>query len=294
MYIEKEYIEMPNPEFPIKTYIVDNLTRKLSSSYHVHQEIEIIYMIKGSMTFWISGNQVIINEGKVLLINSMIAHASEETSGEYIKVCLLQFKPNIIYNSGQFSDFKYLSTFLESTNLSYQIVDSSLSDDYNELSIQLNKIVQEFTEKKVAYELSIKSIIYRILTILYRNEVLNFDSMKSLYKKKEEFKKLEQVIRFIEVNYKDEIPLEKVCEMLKVNYYYFCRLFKKATGNTFIQYLNFVRISVAEKLLITTEMSITDIIFETGFSSLSYFNRIFKKFKGCNPSEYRKIHHKIL
>ena len=111
--------------------------------------------------------------------------------------------------------------------------------------------------------------------MLYRNGVLNFNSANSIYKQKETFLKLDKVIEYVESHYNENINVEKACELLNINYYYFCRLFKKATGSTFIQYLNFVRISVAEKLILTTDMSITRIIMETGFSSLSYFNRIF-------------------
>ncbi|MBU3113281.1 AraC family transcriptional regulator [Clostridium lacusfryxellense] len=290
MYIETEIIQMPDPSFPIKTYIVDNLNLKLAANYHVHPEIEIIYMIKGSMTFRISGCDVVVNEGKILLINSMAVHASSLTSDPYVKMCLLQFKPDVIYSSGHFSEFKYLAPFLQEGDLNYQIIDSKLSKDFQELTKCLNEIVIEFTRKTIAYELSIKSIIYRILTILYRNGIFNLNNMINLYKKKENFKRLEPVINYVENNYKDDITLEKACDILKINYYYFCRVFKNATGNTFIQYLNFVRISVAENLLVTTDMTITDVIFETGFSSLSYFNRTFKKFKGCSPSQYKKFY----
>lgn len=289
MYIATEIIHMPDPGFPINTYIVDSLNIKLAAGYHVHPEIEIIYMIKGSMTFWISGTNVVVSKGKILIINSMAVHASEMADDTYAKMCLLQFKPDVIYSSGNFSEFKYLAPFLQVNELNFQIIDSNLSDDFQELTKSLNEIVVEFTKKRIAYELSIKSIIYRVLTILYRNGIFNFDIMSNFYKKKENFKRLEPVISYVESSYKDDITLEKACEILGLNYYYFCRMFKKTTGNTFIQYLNFVRISVAEKLLLTSDMSITDIIFETGFSSLSYFNRTFKKFKGCSPSEYKKL-----
>ena len=68
---------------------------------------------------------------------------------------------------------------------------------------------------------------------------------------------------------------------------YFCRIFKSAIGATFTEYLNFVRICKAEKKLATTSESILEISAEVGFSSVSYFNKIFKKYKNCSPSAYR-------
>ncbi|MBE3102525.1 MAG: helix-turn-helix transcriptional regulator [Firmicutes bacterium] len=112
--------------------------------------------------------------------------------------------------------------------------------------------------------------------------------MDSLYQQNEELNRLGKVIEYIELHYNEDINVEMACGLLNLNYFYFCRMFKKVIGRTFVQYLNYVRVSVAEKLLLTTNMPITDIIMETGFSSLSYFNRIFKSHKGCSPSTFRK------
>lgn len=77
--------------------------------------------------------------------------------------------------------------------------------------------------------------------------------------------------------------------MLHLNKDYFCRLFKKATGTSVIEYLNFARVCKAEELL-KSDMNITDIAYTVGFSSLSYFNRSFNKYKGYSPTCYRKFH----
>lgn len=288
--IEKEIVEITDPELPMKTYIVDSLSRDLSSTYHVHPEIEIIYMIKGGMRFWISGEEVEVGEGKILLINSMLIHASELLEDSYTKMCLLQFKPDVLYNTGQFNEFKYFTPFLQERSLEFKVIDTALKEDYHKLIECLNDIVIDFEQKKIAYEISIKSSIYRIMTILYRNEILKFGIMDDLYKRKEVFNRIQPVISYVETNYAEDIDLESACDLLKVNYFYFCRLFKRATGKTYVEYLNYVRLSVAEKLLITSDKSITEICTETGFSSLSYFNRIFKREKGFNPTDYRKFY----
>ena len=69
---------------------------------------------------------------------------------------------------------------------------------------------------------------------------------------------------------------------------YFCRLFKKGTGKSYIDYLNYVRVSTAEELLRTTDLSISIIMEKTGFTSLSYFTKVFKNQNGISPSSYRK------
>lgn len=86
----------------------------------------------------------------------------------------------------------------------------------------------------------------------------------------------------------EQMTLGEIGELLNLNESYFCRLFKKATGSTFTEYLNFVRICKAEHM-IKNGASISESAYGVGFSSLSYFNRVFKKYKFCSPSDYKKI-----
>ena len=100
--------------------------------------------------------------------------------------------------------------------------------------------------------------------------------------------KILPVLSYVNENYNENISLEKASAMLGFEQSYFCRIFKAATGATFTEYLNFVRICKAEKLLAKTSLCILDIALEVGFSSVSYFIRVFKKYKNCSPSHYRR------
>ena len=102
-----------------------------------------------------------------------------------------------------------------------------------------------------------------------------------------EIQKILPALEYVNVNYSDDISLEEASSLLGFEVSYFCRLFKQATGATFTEYLNFVRICKAEKLLATTTDTVLDVSASVGFSSVSYFNRIFKKYKNSSPSVYR-------
>ena len=79
--------------------------------------------------------------------------------------------------------------------------------------------------------------------------------------------------------------MARLCNM---SYRYFSRIFKRVMNKSFNDYLNFVRITEAEKLLTATDMNITEIAYATGFSSSSYFIKIFSKYKNVSPSRFRK------
>ena len=87
------------------------------------------------------------------------------------------------------------------------------------------------------------------------------------------------------------MSLEEISSMLGFNESYFCHIFKQATGTTFTEYLNFVRVCKAEKMLSQNKGSITEIAEAVGFCSVSYFNRIFKKYKNCSPGYYRHLNY---
>jgi AraC-like DNA-binding protein len=107
-----------------------------------------------------------------------------------------------------------------------------------------------------------------------------------------ELKAVERVLpalRYISENYSKQITLEEVSCILSVDKAHFCRLFKKAMNVSFTDYLNFVRLNHAEELLRKTDMSVSEIAYEVGILSSSYFAEIFKKFNSITPTQYRKM-----
>ena len=101
---------------------------------------------------------------------------------------------------------------------------------------------------------------------------------------------LKDVHKYIKNNYTRKLCLDETAKVSCLSKHHFCRVFKTLTGQTFIEYVNNMRIEKAKELLRKSLLSITDICFKVGFDSISNFNRTFKKISGMAPSEYRKIH----
>jgi AraC-like DNA-binding protein len=92
---------------------------------------------------------------------------------------------------------------------------------------------------------------------------------------------------FIEDNQAEDLSLAKVARAVNTSTFYFCKMFKKATGLTFTEYLGRVRVERAKSLLLSPHARVSEVAFEVGFQSLSQFNRVFKRITGLSPSEYR-------
>ena len=94
--------------------------------------------------------------------------------------------------------------------------------------------------------------------------------------------------QFIQENQANEIKLGTVAKAVNTSTFYFCKMFKKATGLHFTQYLARVRIEKAKNLLLNPNLRVSEIAYEVGFQSLTHFNRVFRKVAGHSPSAYRK------
>ena len=85
----------------------------------------------------------------------------------------------------------------------------------------------------------------------------------------------------------NELPIIDIAEACTLSQYYFMKFFKKHQGMTCTEYVNLYRLDMATKLLSTTDNSVTEISFETGFNSVSYFNKLFKEKFKVTPKEFR-------
>ena len=257
------------------------------SSLHIHDEIEFLY-IEGGVFHCLAGNDELIAEkGDIIYIASRVPHATKALACN-THCSMLQFSTiNFIETRENIS--KYLYRFINLGEIPSTVIKKGTPENAA-LTNFIRLIIRENENKALGYESFIKSGIHSILGFLYRNEILlNADTYFN-------FKYVDKVLpalSYIDSNYTEQLTLEQLAEHLNLNTYYFCRLFKKATNSTFTEYLNFVRIAKSEKLLTSSSMSVSDISLEVGFASVSYFNRVFKRFKGCSPNEYKKIKYKI-
>jgi AraC-like DNA-binding protein len=130
--------------------------------------------------------------------------------------------------------------------------------------------------------------ILRILAETDDYELLHPTPFKNQYNQKER-ERLKKLYRFIDEQYHRKIEIEEVAALSNLTKAGFCRYFKKITRKTFTEFLNRYRINQAQRLLLL-DKNVTEVCFECGFGSLSYFNRIFKKITGENPLAFKKRH----
>ena len=245
---------------------------------HYHDELEFIRVTEGEIVCSVYDKKYVARAGDVIFVNSRVPHSTESV-GKY-SYGLLQFKESEFYDNEITRVIKYSVRFQSQMYYPAKVFSS------HELCSVIDDIFREREKEEKSYDVFIKSDVYRILGMLYRAEVLS--DAERMYNTRE-VQKIIPILSYINSNYHENLTLEFVSAQLGFDQSYFCRIFKSATGATFTEYLNFVRICKAEKLLIKTHDSILSISEAVGFSSVSYFNRIFKRYRNCSPRIYRTV-----
>ena len=246
------------------------------SSPHRHDELELLLIYSGVFCVNVQGKDYVGKAGDVIFVNSGVPHATRAI--EPSTTGLLQFKQTNFLDADVARIIKYSVRLSDLSGEPVKILRAP------ELFASIKEIFDESVAKRTAYDFFIKSGIYKIMGILYREQVLS--DAEKLYSTKE-MQKILPALVYINSSYAEDVTLEQASAKLNFDPSYFCRLFKSAVGATFTEYLSFVRICKAEKLLSETNDSIIAISEAVGFSSVSYFNRIFKRFRGCTPRYYR-------
>jgi len=103
---------------------------------------------------------------------------------------------------------------------------------------------------------------------------------------------VEQICAYLSANYHQKFSLTEVAARFYLSPYYLSRLFRRVTGQSIVDYINNRRIEAAQKLLETTELSISAVAEQTGFASAAHFRRVFREVMGTGPLQYRKGHKK--
>lgn len=270
----------------------DNRERTFSVSYrkalshhmpisHFHSTYEIFYLMSGKREFFIKDRTMVINEGDVIIISPNILHRTTNTEMPKHERLIVNIHEN--YMAAVNASYRdILQPLFENE---YLIVKCSLHD---RLAIEAlgQNIRQEMQEKKVGFEMYAQTLVLQLLMICCRHVKQN--SMEPMESPSPMHERISEVVRYINSYYMQELSLHLLADKFYISPYYLSRFFKEATGFTFVEYLNSVRIKEAKKLLELSSMKVSLISKKVGFGSVTHFGRVFKSVTGYTPLYYRK------
>lgn len=252
-----------DPSFPIIFHFDSKDTNNDIFFPHWHENIEMLYFIEGQANITINQQHTIASKGDLVVINSEQFH-NVKLVGESCKYYC------IIINKTLYND---------DNELFQTIINDKIITNY------INLLIDELSNKKENYKEISKHIIASLFLNLKRSFKMTEEELflNNTGHKKTELAK--STIKYIKSNYKQEISIDDICKYLGFTKCYLCHTFKEVTSQTIIDYINYVRCSHAQKLLLTGKYNVCESANMSGFNSMSYFSKIYKKFFGKLPSE---------
>lgn len=254
---------------------------------HWHTAVEIIMPVHNKYHVFADSREFCMKEGDIIILNSGTLHKLDSPLiGERI---ILQFGDYLLYS------LKEMETLLV---LLPSVMYFSKEEDpyhlYDFIKNTLDKIIQEYDQQQSFFGSAIYAYLIEIFASIGRNllwrlpeaHLSTADSDPS--KQKEYMDNIMIACNYINQHYQEKISLEKIADISGFSRFHFTRIFKQCMKMTFYEYLSKKRIASAEEQLATTSLSIIEIAMNSGFSSISSFNRTFKAIVGCSPSSYRK------
>ena len=279
---QKPAFEAIEPSFG-HSYLYQKFDSSLSNSnttWHYHPEIELVYVNGGAGKRQIGSHVSYYSKGDLILIGSNLPHCgfTDKLTGNESET-VIQMKQDFLGN-----DFFNIPEMKKIQNL-LEIAKGGIAFS--------GRTKQKIGEKMEVLEY--QTDFQRLLSVLnILNELANSKEMKVLnaegFAMETEVKdndRINIVFNHVKSNFKEEITLEEISNMVSMTIPSFCRYFKKITNKTFTQFVNEYRLVHASKLLAEQPLSITEVCFESGFNNFSHFNKSFKAFTGQNPSQYR-------
>lgn len=271
-----------DPMFPYNTYPCSIPLDFYDVPLHWHNEMEIIYVKKGKgrvtidfETHYVEGGDIVILLPGQLHGISQLDHYSMEYENIIFSTEMLLSRHKDSLNSEFFDPFL-------SGNIAFDNIITRDHEIYPQLSACLNKADQVCSTFEKGYKLALKGYLFEFFFVIFRH---SDDAVPE--KSNKHLNKIKEILKFIETNYHEPITIEDIASLSGFSASHFMRFFKNSMGTSFIDYLNDYRLSMASRMLMSSDDTILNIAADCGYDNLSYFNRLFKRRYGMPPSHYR-------
>lgn len=258
-------------------------TQYINFSNHWHTALEIIMPLEDEYTVLIQQQEYLLNQGDIFVIPAGSVHSLHcpKSGARFIYILELDFFSHL-------PGFNYILSLLGQPIHIHNDMDS---DFYKAEASLMMELAEHYWGNSITKEMNIYSCLLSFFAKIGENAVNTITPTSGTSAKANALiNRLSMVLDYLDTHYSENITLEEVASLACFSKFYFTRLFKQYTNQTFYDYLSTKRIKAAEQMLIVPNIPITEISLKSGFSSLSSFNRTFKRLKGCSPSEYRTLY----
>lgn len=278
--------------YPVELITVDCTQPDAPIVYwHWHEEIEFQYIQQGQAYITCDEDNITVTEGDIVFINQAVRHFITPAGADGVIFSSIVVNPSFILGFGQLDlENKYINPI--TANRSFGFLHITCEDSlYQQFMPPLKQLITLNENCPSGYELLSKACILQLWKLLYDQlPVKASDSSRlSARTANQDAQRVKQAMLYIQEHFMEPVTLDDIAESILVSKSECCRCFRRATGLSPIEYLMKYRVMESAKYMHRrTHESISEIAGAVGFNNVSYFNKIFKRFIGCTPTEYRK------
>ena len=259
--------------------------------WHWHEEIEMFYVIEGEVKILIDDYIGVLKKGQGIFINQNVLHSMHMNNSNNAVFSSVVFHPSFLFGYGRtIMSVKYLTPILVNSNMKYLVFDNGSQDEVYLMEC-LSTTVSALNNKEIGYELLCKALLCKIWYLLLQVSHTTLPQGAKTKRIANDEYRIKEAILYIEEHYAQDISLNDIANSIHISKSECCRCFKRILHVTPFEYLIKYRIYSATKMMQRHDpnaASIGTLATSIGFSNISYFNKIFKKYLGFTPTEYKK------
>lgn len=281
-----------------KYFVVSRLTHDSTASMHTshsHSQCELYYLISGECTMLSGQKNYLLTPGMILIIPPNVSHKTTYRLATTSERLTVEFSPEYISDIAEEFGTVWMERFFynspiylpQNSRSHIEHMFTTLMED-KQPAISLSPEDSTGSQQEDIFSDCVRKLHFQeiIIELLRRNTHADYVTAENILISDIT---VADALRYIDANYNEPLTLEGVADMCQLNPSYFSSKFKSVNGIGFKEYLNNVRIIHAEKLLLETDMSITEIAMKCGYETSNYFGDAFRRINNCSPSQFRRM-----
>ena len=253
--------------------------------WHWHEEIELVYLSKGTLQCAVGNRRFPLRKGEALFINTGIPHAFFEESGIPYEESDIVFHPRLIYGDvGSIFYEKYMLPLMRCPSMAGFAFRKDL-DWQREAALSIKEAVTVCRTKPELYEFTVREALTNVFTLLLRHnsgELQQTEARSSFL-----MERVKRMLDYFHSHYQESISVEQLAKQANICKRECQRDFKKVLGLTPTQYFEQYRLAMSLRLLTESSCSIIEIADQCGLQSPSYFTKLFREKYGVTPTAFR-------
>ncbi|XRG79614.1 AraC family transcriptional regulator [Rossellomorea sp. GAMAL-10_SWC] len=278
----KELTKHQTVVLPIACY--ETTIKKNINSYiplHWHEEFQFVHVVKGEAIFQINEENIFVQEGEGLFINSGCLHMAKDRNDSECAYICLNVSPSFVLSQELYTTF--VKPYYQATNIPFLFLDPK-ELWANSILSSILKINEMIKQNSPFYEIDVSLH----LTLIWKNLIMNGIELEYEQSVVVKSNRMKQMLNWIHLHYSEKILLEDIARAGQLSRSECCRYFNRILKTTPLNYVTDYRIQKSLILLQQSELNVTDVAYQVGFNSTSYFIDKFRKLMNLTPLAYKK------